>query len=109
MKPAYIGVIVLRGELELSRKGEIRSALQLSDEATSFLIDCSGVTYADSTALAELMRFHREADTKGVNVALLIGNRQFARLLEYAGLPAMFQVFEDRAAALTYLGTRPTT
>jgi anti-anti-sigma factor len=101
-----IAVISLAGELEIGRRAEIRAALQLAASATAVLIDCSEVTYADSTALAELMRLGQEADAKSVGVAILIGNRQFARLLQYAGLAHMFNVFESRAAALSYLGAR---
>ena len=65
MNGASIAVIALSGELEIGRKAEIRRALQLARAPRSALIDCSEVTYADSTALAELMRFHAEADTRG--------------------------------------------
>ncbi len=106
MNAPSIAVIALSGELEISRKTEIRTALQLNEAARAVLIDCSAVSYADSTALAELMRFHSEADTRGVSVAILIGNKQFARLLEYAGLAGAFAVFESRGAALSYLGKR---
>ena len=109
MKPASIAVITLNGELEIGRKAEIRDTLQMVESATSVLIDFSDVTYADSTALAELMRFHGEADTRNVSVALLVGHRRFARLLEYAGLSQAFAVFDSRAAALTYLGAPKTT
>ena len=106
MNDGSIAVIPLAGELEIGRKAEIRSALQLPGSAKSILIDCSDVTYADSTALAELMRFNHEADAECVGVAILIGNPQFARLLHYAGLVHVFEVFESRAAALSYLGAR---
>jgi anti-anti-sigma factor len=109
VKPASIAVIALGGELEIGRKAEIRAALQMIESATSVLIDLSEVTYADSTALAELMRFRREADTRSVSVAILIGHRQFSRLLEYAGLSQMFAVFDSRAAALSYLAAPKTT
>ena len=111
MSGSSIHVITLSGELEIGRKNEIREALRFSaaPAPAPALVDCSGVTYADSTALAQLMRFHREADTAGVKVALLIGSRQFARLLQYAGLGDVFHVFESRAAALSYLGTQNAT
>ena len=49
------------------------------------------------------MRFHAEAAAAGVPVAVVIGNRQFARLLQYAGLGDAFAIFDSRAAALTFL------
>jgi anti-anti-sigma regulatory factor len=78
-------VIKLSGELEIGRRAEIRAALHVGGGEKAFLIDFSEVTYADSTAVAELVRFHAEAAAAGVPVAVVIGNRQFARLLQYAG------------------------
>jgi anti-anti-sigma factor len=101
-----ITVIKLSGELEIGRRAEIRSALKCSPHGggTAVLIDFSEVTYADSTAVAELLRFHNEAAAARVPVAVVIGNRRFARLLEYAGMADAFAVFDARASALTYLG-----
>jgi anti-anti-sigma regulatory factor len=45
----------LAGELEISRKREMRDALALSESARAVLLDLSDVTYADSTALTELL------------------------------------------------------
>jgi anti-anti-sigma regulatory factor len=61
------------------------------------------VTYADSTALSELVRLHREAVAQNIRMVVLIGNAQFARLIQYAGLSQLFAVFEERAAAMTFL------
>ena len=106
MNSHAITVIKLSGELEIGRRAEIRSALNCSPDrdGTAVLIDLSEVTYADSTAVAELLRFHSEAAAARISVAVVIGNRRFARLLEYAGIGDAFAVFESRAPALTYLG-----
>jgi anti-anti-sigma factor len=101
-----MSVIALDGELEIGRKAEIRQALRLGGDERSLLIDFSAVTYADSTALAELIRFHREAEAAGIPVAILLGNPQFSRLLQYSGLSNAFAVFDDRAAALASLEVR---
>lgn len=106
MSNSSIEVIKLDGELDVARREEIRRTLSLPAADRPVLLDFSQVTYADSTAVAELLRFHSEAGAKGRTVAVVIGNRQFARLLQYAGLRDAFAVFDDRAAALTYLGAR---
>ncbi len=103
MSAQSISVIKLSGELEIGRRAEIRAALHVGGGEKAFLIDFSEVTYADSTAVAELVRFHAEAAAAGVPVAVVIGNRQFARLLQYAGLGDAFAIFDSRAAALTFL------
>lgn len=100
-------VIVLTGELDLDRKEEIASALRVPPGASGILIDLARVTYADSTILAELLRFRSEAQALNIAVAVLVGTPQFTRLVQYAGLGDAFAIFETRGSALSYLaGTR---
>jgi anti-anti-sigma factor len=99
-----ITVIHLTGELELSRRAEIRDALRLSGVESAVLVDFSEVTYADSTALSELLRFYSDSQKSKIPVAVLIKSKQFARVIEYAGLAEAFRIFEDRSEALVYLG-----
>lgn len=96
-------VVCLNGELDVSRKAELRSALQDALQARSVLLDLAGVTYADSTALVELLHFCSDLKESDVPVALLIAAPQFARLIKYAGLDQAFAVFDQREAALAYL------
>ncbi len=103
MNVSSIEVISLAGELDIARRAEINAALHAKGTESALLVDCSEVTYADSTALAELLRFRNEATEKRVPVALLIGSTQFTRIIQYAGLNGVFQIFNDRASALTYL------
>lgn len=98
-----IGVVRLTGELEIGRRAEIATALVLAGNESGVLLDFSEVTYADSTTLAEMLRFRDEAATAGIPVAIVIGSKQFARLIEYAGLAHAFRIFEDRGEALTDL------
>ena len=98
-----VKVIRLSGELEIGRKHEIRSALSASSDEGPVLLDLSDVTYADSIALTELLRFCAQAQREGRRPALLIQTPQFARLIEYAGLATVFKVFSNHADALAYL------
>jgi anti-anti-sigma factor len=102
-------VVRMTGELDISRRAELVEALARASAGRAVLIDLSDVPYADSTVIAELLRFRNDAAENGRRIALLIGNQQFARILQYAGLAAAFEVFDARGAALTYLaGTEPT-
>jgi anti-anti-sigma factor len=96
-------VVTLAGELDIARRKEMAAALRLRGGEHAVLLDLDAVTYADSTALSELLRFRGEAETAGVRLALLIGSRQLARIVQYAALRGVFAIFEDRAAALRYL------
>jgi len=95
--------IRLTGELEVSRKSEIHDALRLGEDSAAYLVDLGDVTYADSTALTELLRFCVVAKRNGKRVAVVIATPQFARLVQYAGLSDAFPIFDDAEAALAYL------
>ncbi len=101
-----IKTICFSGELDIARKQEIRNALAASDDAPDVLLDLGEVTYADSIALTELLRFCVNAERDGRPVALVIRTPQFARLIQYAGLASAFKIFDDNAAALEYLSER---
>jgi anti-anti-sigma factor len=98
-----IAVIRLTGELEIGRKAEIAAALVLTGSEGGVLLDFSEVSYADSTSLAELLRFREDAAQKHIPVAIVTGSRQFARLIQYAGLGHAFHIFDNRADALVAL------
>jgi len=95
-----IAVIRLTGELEIGRRDEIAAALVVSGAESGILLDFSDVNYADSTSLAELLRFRDDAAQRSVPVAIVIGSKQFARLIQYAGLGHAFRIFDNRAEAL---------
>jgi anti-anti-sigma factor len=104
-----VKIVRFGGELEIGRKDEIREALAGSDGVEPILLDLSEVTYADSIALTELLRFCVTAQREDRRVALLIHTPQFARLIQYAGLGSAFKIFSESRAALEYLGTRGST
>jgi anti-anti-sigma factor len=98
-----IKTIRFSGELEIGRKKQIREALQYSNADRAVLVDLSEVTYADSIALTELLRFCVDAERAAIPVVLLVCTPQFARIVQYAGLARAFKTFEDRDAAIAYL------
>jgi anti-anti-sigma factor len=98
-----IAVIRLTGELEIGRQDEIAQALRVGGSEPGILLDFSEVTYADSTSLATLLRFRDQAMRSNVPIAIVIGSKQFSRLIEFAGLADAFRIFDNRAAALTDL------
>lgn len=103
MNENAIRTIRLSGELEISRKTEIREALSRSTADRAILLDLSDVTYADSVALTELLRFCVDAQRDAIPVALVIRTPQFARIVQYAGLAGAFQTFDDFDAARQHL------
>jgi anti-sigma B factor antagonist len=98
-----IEVVRFAGELDIGRRAEIHDGLTIGGAARAVLLDLSAVTYADSTALGELLRFKSDADERKVPVAIVIVAPQFDRLIRYAGLYEMFSIFNDIGPALSYL------
>jgi anti-anti-sigma factor len=100
-------VVSLSGELDIGRKQEVRDALTVDGAQAPLLVDFSEVTYADSTVIAELLRFGNEADREGLRVAIVITSPQFDRLITYAGLRDAFNIFDDSATAQSFLADTP--
>lgn len=100
---APVAVIRLSGELDIGRKKEIREALAAPSDGRPVLVDLAEVTYADSIALTELLRFCVNAQRDERPVALVIQTPQFARLIQYAGLASAFKIFPESREALDYL------
>ncbi len=100
-----LAVIRLSGELDISRRDEIGKALVVNGSELGILVDFAEVTYADSTTLTQLLRFRAEAEHHSIPIAIVIASRQFARLIQYAGLEEAFAIFDNRASALHYLNT----
>ncbi len=98
-----LAVVRLVGELDIGRREEIARTLLVNGSESGILVDFAEVTYADSTTLTQLLRFRAETERLNVPIAIVIGSRQFARLIQYAGLGEAFAIFDNRAAALAYL------
>jgi anti-anti-sigma factor len=98
-----IQTIRLAGELDLSRKREMRDAFALSNGSRAVLLDLAEVVYADSTALTELLRFCALAQGANIPIAIVIAAPQFLRLVQYAGLGTAFKIFPEPNEALRYL------
>ncbi|HTJ26610.1 MAG TPA: STAS domain-containing protein [Candidatus Limnocylindria bacterium] len=94
-----VDVITLEGELDISCREQVAAALRVDGTGPAILLDFSRVTYADSTVISELLRFRRDAQRAQRRIALLIGNRQFARLIEYAGIAELLPVYHERETA----------
>jgi anti-sigma B factor antagonist len=101
-RPAF-EVVSLAGELDIARKEELHRALFIGPSVRGVMLDLTGVTYADSTALTELLRFRRRAEERRVPVAIVVTSPQFERVIRYAGLYEVFDIFGNRGDALAYL------
>ena len=84
-------VITLRGELDLSNVDEMRSSL--AGASGPAVVDLSGVTYLDSTALYELGALRKRVG----NVVLVGPSAQIRRTLEIVGFTKIFDIVDTCA------------
>lgn len=86
-------IIKLAGELDLSNVGELRRALDSVAQAELVVIDMSAVEFMDSTALAALVRYRKEAAARGTALALVIVSPLMHRLFELTNFDREFAIF----------------
>lgn len=102
-----IEIVALSGELDIAGKEMLRERLSQTRSTTGILLDLSRVSYADSTALTELLRFSLQCRERKIPMAMLVTTPQLERILRYAGLYESFAVFGDRDQAIRYLEAPP--
>lgn len=102
-----VEIVALTGELDIAGKEALRETLSSARSTTGILLDLSRVSYADSTALTELLRFSLRCQERKIPMAMLVATPQLERILRYAGLYETFAVFGNRAEALRYLEAPP--
>jgi anti-sigma B factor antagonist len=97
-------VIAVDGELDLSTAPRLKWPLLDSMKAgrTRLLLDLSGVTFIDSTALSVLVAAHRKLPA-GARMALVCTNPNVLRIFSVAGIEDSFAIFATADAALAHL------
>lgn len=101
--------IAVDGELDLATAPHLKWPLLDSLKAgrTRLLVNLSGVTFIDSTALSVLVGAHRKLP-EGARMAVVCTNPNVLRIFAVAGLDAAFDIFPTPARALEYLREEPT-
>ena len=99
------GVIVLEGEVDIYTAPRFKeSMLELLDAGVQKLVvDLSGVTFIDSTALGVLIGGLRRLRDAGGEMALVVTTSPVERVLTITGLDKVFTIHDTRAAALAAL------
>ena len=102
-----IEVVTFSGELDIAGKEQLRGRLSSARSTAGILLDLARVSYADSTALTELLRFQMKCKERNVPVAIHVATPQLERIMRYAGLYETFTIFGERDEALRYLESQP--
>ena len=99
---AGLGVVSLSGEVDIYTAPQFKECLlELIDTGVDKLVvDLSGVTFIDSTALGVLIGGVRRVRTAGGAMALVVTNRAVERVLSITGLDRVFTIHATREAAV---------
>jgi stage II sporulation protein AA (anti-sigma F factor antagonist) len=94
-------VVVVAGEVDLAAADLLRDELDRRIVAGGTMaIDCSAITFIDSMGLRALIEAQRKANEVGARFRLAAVPGPVARVLDLAGVTALFAIHEDSAAAL---------
>ncbi|TDQ00972.1 STAS domain-containing protein [Labedaea rhizosphaerae] len=100
------GAVVITAEGEADTvtapvlRRELTAALEEIGEAgTVLVLDATGVTFIDSTGLAELIRANQQCETKQIPLRL-VTSPELYRILELTGLIEIFAIADSVDAAV---------
>jgi anti-sigma B factor antagonist len=103
LRPADdVAVVQASGELDIHSSHEFRGCLgRAVDEGVArVVVDLTGVTFIDSSALGALVAGARRAVEVGTELAIVCPPGSVARVLEITGLDRVFAVYATREEAL---------
>ena len=95
---AVTGDVTVNGGGDVALKDKMRSVIEHGHR--KLLVDLGGVPYMDSAGLAELVRAYTAAMNVGGSLKLLRPTERLQELLKITKLAAIFDSYEDEAAAL---------
>ena len=87
------GVLKLSGELDVATAPMVAVRLDGLDGAVE--LDCSGLTFADSSALRLLVAVHVDCRARGATLTIVNPSRCVIKLLELTGLESMLDVHRN--------------
>ncbi len=96
-------VIGLSGEADLTTVAELHQVLtaQLNSGTPRLTVDLSGLRFADSAAIGELIRAHRAITQRGGTLELTRPQKAVARVLSLLGVDQVITVRDQAEAAGT--------
>lgn len=93
----------LAGEHDITTRRDVHLAFQQARENARVIVDLTGLTYIDSTAIDELYRAASRAGALGGRLVIVARNQRMIRLLSIAGLTARTPIVDSLRAAAELL------
>jgi len=104
--PEGVSVVGLSGELDIAATSEVRSHVDDAATRRALVLDLSGATFLDSSMLKELLRANAELDRYDTRLVLAGIAPAVRRVLELTRTTDLFEIADDRGAALALLDNR---
>ena len=109
MEEDGVYIIVLEGEIDLACSPELREILNVQAQAKrpTLLLDFAGVSYVDSSGLATLVEYVRNAQEFSGRLALAAVTTRVRTILDLVRLSEIFPIFSTLAEAKVALAGPP--
>ena len=100
-----IDIFVLEGEIDLHYAPVLRSLLQgkVAARNAALVLDLSGVSFIDSSGLAAMIEYFRDASEYGGVLCLAGMNETLVTIFEIVRLDKVIPIFGSRAEAMAAL------
>jgi anti-sigma B factor antagonist len=91
----------LRGEIDIATAPQLRADLDdaVAPDGADLLVDCSELTFIDSSGLSVLLTVLRELEASGHGLRIAHVRDAIARVIQVAGLTDTFRVNEDSVSS----------
>jgi len=98
---AYGALVAIAGELDMATVPRVSAALEAEPAASAgaVVIDLAGVTFMDSTGIAELVKLEHGLAARSGRMAIACPEGPARLLLDVTGLTEQLAVFATRAEA----------
>jgi anti-sigma B factor antagonist len=104
-KRAAPAIVRLTGERDIATRHDLHLAFQQVRDNPRVIVDMTGLTYVDSTAIDELYRAESRALALNGKLVIVARNQRMIRLLSIAGITARTPIVDSLAAAAELLDT----
>ena len=102
-----IGVVVLEGEIDIYSAPQFKEVLVngIEDGARRVVVDLTGVTFIDSTALGVLVSGAKRVRPRNGSLDIVCTDENIIRIFEITGLDRIFGIYPSRDEALKAAGS----
>ncbi|MGH3089422.1 MAG: STAS domain-containing protein [Rubrobacteraceae bacterium] len=97
-----LSIIAVRGEVDLHTAPKVQYAIERASEnsAAAVVVDMSGITFIDSTALSMLARAKKSLEVEDTSLRFVSPSPAVERIFSVTGFRDYFDIFPNRDEAV---------